>query len=151
MELDSVEGLFFVLHGGMRAGICCGECYEIVVGFLDLVSVACPCGDRIGQVCEEVGFIGDFQCSSAVFAFFGGCDFCSEGAACELHSVADAEYWYAEVEDFGIALWGVFVVDACGPAGEYYAADADFREASGFYVGAADKGEDVVLADSASY
>ena len=49
----------------------------------------------------------------------GGLEGSTEVGTCELHSVADPEYGYAEIsDDARVAFGGVFVFDAGGSAGE---------------------------------
>ena len=118
MELQSVEFMLVVEHGGEGAGGGKRASFKARGDRFHSVAVAHPDGDGRGDIFEEGIVLGCFDWHFAVFALFSGNDSAAQDLAHQLHAVADAEDGDAKLKDAFVYRGGVFFEDGVRTAGE---------------------------------
>src|SRR5579884_2309698 len=111
-----------VADGGDRAGLRRGQRDEIALDRLHLIAVTHPDGRLARHVGEQAVGVMDVTQGPAELAAGGRQHLAAEQMTGQVQTVANAQYGYAEVEDFGIAQGSAGSVDAGGAAGEDQAA-----------------------------
>ena len=118
MILHGVELLFHVYHGCDRAICGMSDGGEAFRHFCHIVNMAHPDDALRWQIFEkrcagvELGF------GLTEFALVGSFNLAAKGVRHELHAVAEAEHWNAELKNATLDLWRAVAVDAVWAAGK---------------------------------
>src|SRR5205085_5729151 len=99
MELQAVEFFLRLLHHGVGRVVRLADRAEALGQLGDLVAVAVPDVEDVGEIVEEGSRTGEMQQTRAILAMRAVLDFATEVVSHELYAVADAEDGDAELED----------------------------------------------------